>query len=407
MSKKSVVLYLHAHQPWRVKPYSAFNMGSDHMYFNDESPSVDTNNRFIIDKVSEKSYLPTNAVLKELLLKHPDFKLSLSITGTLIEQLETWRPDVLKSFQDIVATGKVEIVAETYHHSLAFFYSRAEFVRQVAAHARKIQEVFGVAPTAFRNTELSYNNELASWADEAGYKAIITEGWDPILGWRSPNYVYKPVNTHNIKLLMKNYKMSDDVAFRFSDKNWNAWPLDAPTFSHWMSETLQGDGGDIVNLFMDYETFGEHQWADTGIFDFLRNLPEQWIQNGGSFKTITGAAESFDVVDEIDIHHTITWADTERDLTAWLGNAMQQDFLRNIYSLEQRVMKTENLEIINDWRKLTTSDHPYYMCTKWFNDGDVHAYFSPYSNPYDAFTYSMNALRDLELRVLKYEEEDS
>lgn len=400
MSKKAVVLYLHAHQPWRVKPYSAFDMGVDHFYFNDESDGLDTNNKFIIDKVSEKSYLPTNAVLKGLLLKYPDFKVSLSITGTLIEQLEAWRPDVLKSFQEIVATGKVEIVAETYYHSLAFFYSRAEFVRQVAAHAQKIRDVFGVSPTAFRNTELSYNNELAKWADEAGYKAIITEGWDPILGWRSPNYVYKPVQTHNIKLLMKNYKLSDDVAFRFSDKNWSSWPLSAPTFSHWMSESLHADNGDIVNLFMDYETFGEHQWADTGIFDFLRSLPHEWTTNGGTFKTITQAAEAYEPADEVDIHHTVTWADTERDLTAWTGNAMQQDFMHSLFSIESEVMQCDDVSIIADWRKLTTSDHPYYMCTKWFNDGDVHAYFSPYTSPYDAFTFSMNALRDLKLRLL-------
>lgn len=400
MNKKAVVLYLHAHQPWRVKPYTAFHISQDHMYFNDETDGVDTNNKFIIDKVAEKSYVPTNKILKELLVTYPEFRVSLSITGTLLEQLEKWRPDVLKSFQEIVATGKVEIVAETYYHSLAFFYSRAEFVRQVAAHAQKIHDVFGVVPTAFRNTELSYNNQLAKWADEAGYKAIITEGWDPILGWRSANYVYKPIQTHNIKLLMKNYKLSDDVAFRFSDKNWTSWPLNAPTFSHWMSETLYADGGDIINLFMDYETFGEHQWSDTGIFDFLRALPNEWISNNGTFKTITEAAESYDAVDEIDIHNTITWADTERDLTAWTGNAMQQDFLNTLYSIEKEVLETENHEIIQDWQKLTTSDHPYYMCTKWFNDGDVHAYFSPYMSPYDAFTFSMNALRDLQLRIM-------
>ncbi len=396
---KSIVLYLHAHQPWRVKPYSVFQAGEDPNYFNDETPDRETNNRFIIDKVSEKSYIPTNAVLKDLLIRHPEFKLSLSITGTLIDQLEQWRPDVLQSFKELVATGKVEIVAETYYHSLAFFYSRSEFVQQVAKHANKIREVFGVTPTAFRNTELSYNNDLAYWADEAGYKAIITEGWDPILGWRSPNHVYRPSYTQNIKLLMKNYKLSDDVAFRFSDKNWSEWPLTSDKFSHWVSEA--DHGGDVVNLFMDYETFGEHQWADTGIFDFLNHFPEEWLKDPNhTFKTITEAAESYESKDFIDCPQTITWADTERDLTAWLGNDMQQDALHSLYKFEQDIRDIDNDNLLESWRRLQTSDHAYYMCTKWFSDGDVHAYFSPYDSPYKAFMYFMNAYRDLGLRLI-------
>jgi alpha-amylase len=396
---KSVVLYLHAHQPWRVKPYSIFQAGQDHQYFNDETPGIDTNNRFIIDKVSEKSYLPTNAVLKELLLTQPEFKLSLSITGTLIEQLELWRPDVLQSFKEIVATGKVEIVAETYYHSLAFFYSRAEFVKQVSKHAQKIYEVFGVRPTAFRNTELSYNNDLAYWADEAGYTAVITEGWDPVLGWRSPNHVYQPSYTENIKLLMKNYKLSDDVAFRFSDRNWSEWPLTTEKYCHWLSEA---DSGDVINLFMDYETFGEHQWADTGIFDFLRAFPAEWLKSEGhDFKTITGAATSYKSKDFVDVPQTITWADTERDLTAWLGNPMQHDAVAALYKFERTIIETRDNGLIDDWRRLQTSDHLYYMCTKWFSDGDVHAYFSPYKSPYDAFRYFMNAWRDLQTRLVE------
>ena len=397
---KSVVLYLHAHQPLRVKPYCAFSTGHDHFYFNDETPNKDTNNRFIIDKVSEKSYIPTNNVLIELLDRHPEFNISLSITGTLIEQLEAWRPDVLDSFKRLVATGRVEIVAETYYHSLAFFYSRAEFVKQVAMHANKIKEVFGVAPTSFRNTELSYNNDLAYWADEAGYKAIITEGWDPVLGWRSPNFVYQPSYTSNIKLLMKNYKLSDDVAFRFSNKGWSEWPLTAEKYSHWLSEACIN--GDVINLFMDYETFGEHQWADTGVFDFLRAFPAEWLKTEGhDFKTITEAAESYESKDYVDVPQTITWADTERDLTAWLGNAMQTDSITSLYALERSVMESEDQNLIDDYRRLQTSDHFYYMCTKWFSDGDVHAYFSPYESPYDAFRYYMNAYRDIVARLVE------
>jgi alpha-amylase len=397
---KSIVLYLHAHQPLRVKPYSIFQAGSDHYYFNDETPDTETNNKFIVDKVAEKSYLPTNQALTELLLRHPEFKLSLSITGTLIDQLEMWRPDVLQSFKDLVATGKVEIVAETYHHSLAFFYSRAEFVKQVAKHAQKIRELFGVTPTSFRNTELSYNNDLAYWADEAGYKAIITEGWDPILGWRSPNFVYRPSYTNNIKLLMKNYKLSDDIAFRFSNKGWSEWPLTTEKFAQWAHTA--GHGGDVVNLFMDYETFGEHQWADTGVFDFLRAFPNEWLKDTNhGFMTITEAAESYETKDFIDVPNTITWADTERDLTAWLGNDMQIDAITSLYALEAPILQTEDQQLIEDWRRLQTSDHVYYMCTKWFSDGDVHAYFSPYDSPYKAFMYFMNAYRDLTSRLLE------
>jgi alpha-amylase len=395
---KSIVLYLHAHQPLRVKPYTFFDAGNDHSYFNDETPNRDTNNRFIIDKVSAKSYLDTNAVLTELIERHPEFCVSLSITGTLIEQLEWYRPDVLDSFKRLVATGKVEIVAETYYHSLAFFYSMSEFEAQVKKHADKVMEVFGVSPTAFRNTELSYNNAVGQWADRAGYKAVITEGWDPILQWRSPNFVYKPPETQNVRLLLKNYKLSDDIAFRFSNRGWSEWPLSAEKFTHWAYES--DHQGDVINLFMDYETFGEHQWADTGIFDFLRSLPDKWlsIENTG-FKTISQAAEAYEIKDTVDIPNTITWADTERDLTAWLGNAMQQDAIRAIYSLEDKILRLGDGQLIDDWRRLQTSDHFYYMCTKWFSDGDVHAYFSPYQSPYDAFRFFMNAWHDLRFRL--------
>ncbi len=395
---KSIVLYLHAHQPLRVKPYTIFDAGNDHSYFNDETPEVDTNNRFIIDKVSAKSYIETNNTLKELLSSYPEFRLSLSITGTLIEQLEWWRPDVLESFKSLVSTGKVEIVAETYYHSLAFFFSKSEFEKQVGLHAQKIMDVFGVKPTSFRNTELSYNNDLAQWADEAGYRAIITEGWDPVLGWKSPNYIYKPTNTHNIRLLMKNYKLSDDIAFRFSNKDWAEYPLTADKFCHWAYES--DHGGDVVNLFMDYETFGEHQWADTGVFEFLKALPARWLsQPNCDFKTITEAADTYESKDEIDIPQTITWADTERDLTAWLGNAMQQDAIKSIYQISDKIIALGDRALIDDWRRLQTSDHYYYMCTKWFSDGDVHAYFSPYQSPYDAFRYFMNAWHDLKYRL--------
>jgi alpha-amylase len=399
MTKKSIVLYLHVHQPFRVKYYNIFEAGSNHNYF-DAPDGNRTNNRDILDKVSEKSYLPTNAKLLQLLNEHPEFKISMSITGTVLEQMELYRPDVLASFVELCATGRVEIVGETYHHSLAFFYSREEFEVQVQMHRDIIKRIFNQEPKVFRNTEFAYNNDLAYWADKAGYKAILAEGWDKVLGWRSPNFVYNPTYTDNIKLLLKNYKLSDDIAFRFGNKSWSQWPLTADKFTHWLNST--GDDAQIFNLFMDYETFGEHQWSESGIFDFLAHLPAQWFKkSGNSFMTVSEAADSYPAVDRVDMPNTVTWADTERDLSAWTGNRMQQQSLDALYGLEERVKMSGDLKLIEDWRKLTTSDHSYYMCTKYFNDGDVHAYFSPYVSPYEGFMNFMNAWQDVRYRLLE------
>ncbi len=396
---KSICLYLHVHQPWRVRDYSVFDTGVNHSYFNGEGIN-DRNNRAVFLKVADKSYRPMNALLEKLLHQHPEFRFSLSITGTFIEQAEAWAPDVLESFKRLAATGRVEIVGETYYHSLAFFYSRQEFERQVTMHRQKVRELFGSETTAFRNTELAYNDELALWADSAGYKTILAEGWDPVLEWRSPNYVYQPAGASRVKLLMKNYRLSDDIAFRFSDKGWGDWPLTADTYSYWLNSALD-QGGDIINLFMDYETFGEHQWSDTGIFDFFERTVDIWLsQVAHNFETVTGAVIRRDAVGAISMPSTVTWADTERDLTAWLGNSMQQEVMHHLYALESDVLRTLDQRLIVDWRRLQTSDHVYYMCTKWFNDGDVHAYFSPYESPYDAFLYYMNALRDIRYRTM-------
>ena len=394
---KAIVLYLHVHQPYRVRHYTVFDAAVKHDYF-EAQKGHGTNNADILRKVAEKSYIPTNALLLELLEQHPEFKLSLSITGTVLEQFEAWAPEVLDSFKKLVETGRVELVAETFHHSLAFFYSRSEFEIQVRMHAEKIQKLFGVVPTAFRNTELAYNNEVAAWADKAGYKAILSEGWDPVLGWRSPNYVYQPKGTEQIRLLMKNYKLSDDIAFRFGDHEWKEWPLTADKFSHWLSE--DGDASNF-DLFMDYETFGEHQWGESGVFDFLRALPEQWLKTKGhTFMTVSEAATSLKPVGEIDVPHTVTWADTERDLSAWLGNSMQHEAITALYDLENSIIASGDWTLIEDWRRLQTSDHFYYMCTKWWSDGDIHAYFSPYDTPYEAYMNFINAYHDLRARLL-------
>ncbi len=392
---KSVCFYFQVHQPYRVKRYRIFDVGHDAEYFNDRSES-DLNNRRIVEKVARKSYIPATRMLLELLKKHPEFRVSYSFSGIALEQLERYVPEALELFKAVVDTGQVEVLGETYYHSLAFFYSRAEFERQVAKHRDIIRRIFGVWPRIFRNTELSYRNDLAHWAENAGYAGVIAEGWDPILGWRSPNYVYRPIGAQRIGLLLKNYRLSDDVAFRFSSREWKEWPLTSEKFGQWLREA----DGDTVNLFMDYETFGEHQWEDTGIFHFLEALPREVLNSPGlDFKTPSEVVSSYDARGEIDMPHIVTWADSDRDLTAWVGNPMQKAAIDSIYALEDAILATNDHKFLEDWRRLQTSDHFYYMCTKWFADGDVHAYFSPYESPYDAYIAYMNALSDLRLRV--------
>lgn len=401
MTKRGITLYLHMHQPYRVRKYSVFDTATHHDYFNDPAYNTDRNNEQVFKKVADKSYRPMNALLERLLNDYPDFKVSLSITGTFLEQAEAWAPDVIESLARLISTGRVEVVAETYYHSLAFFYSLNEFERQVEAHKNKIRDLFGVETRVFRNTELSYNDALAKWADEYGFKGILAEGWDPILEWRSPNFVYRPAGANNISLLLKNYKLSDDLAFRFSDQNWSQWPLSADTYNEWMRASTIDQP--VVNLFMDYETFGEHQWESTGIFEFFRAFVGKWLSDPDqTFYTASGAIEAHEPIGEISMPNTVTWADSERDLTAWLGNSMQQEALHYLYAMEDDIMRSNDIALIADWRKLQTSDHVYYMCTKWFTDGDVHAYFSPYESPYDAFLYFMNAIRDMRWRLHQY-----
>ena len=393
----SICPYFHVHQPYRIKQYRVFDIGNDTEYFNDGS-QTDLNNRKIVEKVANKSYRPTNKILQELLDTHPDFRFALSFSGTVLDQFEAYTPDVLESFQKLVASGRVEILADTYHHSLAFFYSVPEFERQVLKHRKRIQELFGVTPRVFRNTELSYRNDLAKWCEDNGYIGIMAEGWDKYLGWRSPNFLYQPPGCSKIKVLLKNYKLSDDVAFRFGNQGWESWPLSAETYTSWIHS--HHGGAQTINLFMDYETFGEHQWEDTGIFNFLRALPHMLTSRSDTtFKTPSETVMSYDTVGEIDVPDILTWADTDRDLTAWTGNDIQKDAIKAIYDMEPKVLKTKNKDLIETWRKLQTSDHFYYMCTKWSEDGDVHAYFSPYKSPYDAYIAFMNALSDLQLRV--------
>ncbi len=393
----SVCFYFQVHQPYRVKKYRIFDVGNDHEYFNDRSDR-DINNEKILHKVANKCYLPTNALMLELLEQHPKFKIAYSFSGVFLDQLEQFSPETLLSFQKLVATGRVEILDETYYHSLSFLYSKEEFVKQVEMHRAKVKKLFGVTPTVFRNTELIYNNELAAYVEGMGYKAIIAEGADHLLGWRSPNFLYKSPGTKKIKTLLKNYKLSDDIAFRFSSRDWAEWPLTSEKFAAWIGNV--NGNGNIVNLFMDYETFGEHQWEDTGIFNFMRALPGAILANpDNDFVTPSEAAEKYPVVGEFDAHNFVSWADVERDLSAWLSNSMQHEAINNIYAMEADVLATGDQSIIEDWRKLQTSDHYYYMCTKWFADGDVHKYFNPYDTPYEAFIAFNNVIHDLRIRI--------
>ncbi len=387
----SVCFYFQVHQPYRLRRYTIFD--TDAQYFDDAK------NAEICRKVAEKCYVPTNRLLLELIEKHQGrFRVSFSITGVVLEQFRKFAPDVLATFQELAQTGCVEFIGETYHHSLSFLYDRSEFAEQVRLHTRLVEELFGQRPEVFRNTELIYNNELAAAVEEmGGFKAILTEGVDRILGYRSPNYVYAPPNTQNLKLLLKNFRLSDDIAFRFSNKYWSEWPLQPGKFGQWVN-AVNGNGY-TVNLFVDYETFGEHQWEDTGIFDFLRALPSEILQHpDNDFKTPSEVADAYDAVATIDIPELISWADTERDLSAWLGNAMQHNALTHLYELGDAVRGADDPALLCDWRRLQTSDHFYYMCTKYFSDGDVHKYFNPYASPYDSYINFMSVLDSLRSR---------
>ncbi len=393
----AICLYFQVHQPYRLKKYRVFDIGHDRDYFA-SPPGSRLNNKEVLQKVAGKSYLPANKLFLELLRAHPRLKIAYSLSGVVLEQLEEYSPETLASFQELVATGRVELLAETYYHSLSFIFSKPEFDRQVKLHSQKIKQLFRKIPKVFRNTELIYNNDLAQEIEKLGFTGILAEGADHILGWRSPNFLYKPVGTTKIKLLLKNFRLSDDVAFRFSTPTWSEFPLTAPKFAQWVS-AVNGNG-DTVNLFMDYETFGEHQWEDTGIFEFLRHLPGELLRHPDNyFVTPSEAVAKLPAVAELDFPHFVSWADVERDISAWLGNAMQDDASAKLYELESAVLKTKDPQLISDWRKLQTSDHFYYMCTKWFADGDVHKYFNPYESPYDAFIAYMNVLRDLKLRL--------
>ena len=384
----SICFYFQVHQPYRLRHYSFFDIGQDHFYEDVEA------NRTILDKVARKCYLPMNALLLKMIKRWEGrFKVSFSISGVAMDQFAEYQPEIIDSFRALADTGCAELISETYAHSLAALFDPDEFRAQVKMHDDLLMKHFGVTPHVFRNTELIYRNDIAQMVEDMGYDAILTEGADHILGWRSPNFMYSPQSCNRLKLMLKNYRLSDDIAFRFSNRGWEEWPLTTEKFANW-AHAVNGNG-ELINLFMDYETFGEHQWAETGIFDFMEALPAAIFTSPDmDFVTPSEAAKRYSPVAKVDVPNAISWADVERDLTAWLGNDMERDAIEACYALKDKVMATGDEGLIRTWRRLQTSDHFYYMCTKWFSDGDVHKYFNPYGTPYDAYINYMNVLSD-------------
>src|SRR5690554_5620744 len=395
---RTICFYFQVHQPYRIKPYRFFDIGDDHHYWDDFS------NRSIMRKVAEKCYLPMNALLLRLIERYQGrFKVSFSISGTALDQFEAYAPDVLESFQKLVATGHVELLNETYTHSLCALKSKEEFYDMVEKHQQKIKDLFnGYTPKIFRNTELIYSDIIGEMVANLGYDAMLTEGAKHVLGWKSHNYVYVNAIEPKLKVLLKNFRLSDDIAFRFSEKSWADYPLTVSKFVDWVNQIPQED--EVLNLFMDYETFGEHQWAESGIFDFMEHLPERIFSHSNfTFSTPSEVAANAFPVGKIHVPTPISWADEERDLTAWLGNDLQDEAFDKLYQLEKKVNACDDPDIQRDWKYLQTSDHFYYMCTKFFSDGDIHTYFSPYESPYEAFINYMNALSDFILRLKEIE----
>ena len=385
---KTVCLYFQVHQPLRLKTYRFFNMGKDHNYLDVSA------NRSIMQRVAAECYLPMNNLLLRLIKENEGaFKVTFSISGLAIEQFRSYTPEVLDSFRALAATGCVEFLAETYSHSLSSLISPEEFKREVEAHVALMKDEFGYTPTSFRNTELIYSDQIGEMVAGMGFKAMLAEGARHVLGWKSPNFVYANALEQKLRVLLRNYKLSDDIAFRFSNQGWGEYPLTADKYAGWIAD--DNTTGEVINLFMDYETFGEHQKASSGIFDFVAALPKAMLSTGAlQFGTVTETAAANQPTGVLYCTHAMSWADEERDVTAWLGNELQNEAFGKLYALEEKVHTLNKKEFNYAWNFLKASDHFYYMATKWFSDGDVHSYFNPSDSAYSAFINYMNVLSD-------------
>lgn len=389
---KAISFYFQIHQPFRLKRYRFFDIGNDHYYYDDFQ------NDEIVTRIAERAYIPAaKTLLKMIEESNGAFRCAVSITGVAIEQFEQYVPEMIDLLKRLADTGKVEFLAETYAHSLASLADPEEFRIQVKLHSDKINELFGVKPKVLRNAELIYSDELAPQILDMGFKGCITEGAKHILGWKSPNYVYSAASAPKLKLLLKNDKLSDDITYRFSNTSWNEYPLTADKYIGWIADTPQEE--QVFNLFMNLETFGEMQGADTGIFQFLEALPRFAAERGVEFITPSEAVKTLKPVAELSIVHPISWADEARDTSAWLGNQLQNEAFRKLYSVAERVRLADNRQLKQDWGRLQASDHLFYMSTKHMADGAMHAAFSPYETPYQAFTNYMNVLSDFIVRV--------
>ncbi|MDD2289156.1 MAG: glycoside hydrolase family 57 protein [Bacteroidales bacterium] len=393
--KKTLCLYFQVHQPYRLRQYRFFDIGKNHDYFDEFA------NKTIMTRVASRCYIPANRIILDLIKEfNGAFKVAYSISGIALEQMEQFAPRALESFQELAQTGHVEFLAETYSHSLASLISPRKFKDQIKVHVKAVEKYFGQKPKTFRNTELIYSDTIGEMVANMGFTTMLTEGARHIMGWKSPDYLYVNALNPKLKLLLRNFRLSDDIAFRFSDKKWADWPLTAEKYAGWIAGALEKD--DMVNIFMDYESFGEHQPASSGIFDFLKAMPGM-ILNHTNLEILTPsqASAKHQPIAPLNVPYAISWADEERDISAWLGNELQTEAFENLYKIEDQVRKSNDPDLQRDFRRLQASDHFYYMCTKFFSDGDVHKYFNPYDTPYEAFINYMNVLSDITLRTPK------
>lgn len=391
-----VVFYFQVHQPYRLKKLRPKDKIRRLDYW--DTPL----NKLVAERVAERCYLPMNQVLLDAIERTDgQFRCAFSLSGTVIRQLRDWVPEALDSFVALAETGSVEFLCETSQHGLPAVGDPEEFAAQVEIQRTTVTELFG-RPTTFRNTELILDNTICKQVEGLGFDCMLGEGADRLLDWRSPQVPYRPRGCDRLKLLLRSYSLSDDIAFRFSNRKWPGYPLFADTYADWLHDVPPP--AQFVGLFMDYETFGEHQSEQTGILEFMRHLPEQVLENKSfRFRTPAQVCSEREAVQELDIHTPVSWADEERNLSAWLGNPMQRAVHDRLYAMRADVLRASEKkpELLQHWRELTTSDHVYYIATKHHSDAEVHDYFSPYDSPHAAFVTAMTAIDDLQAHVQK------